>query len=79
MKAKEMLLEMNCRYTETQDGIWIDENVECKDGSSPRLCWINKQKKEITFQDEKQEHKLNLKLFLAIYKLIEELGWLEDK
>lgn len=79
MKAKEMLIEMNCKYMETQYGIWIDEDVEYKDGSSTRLCWINKQEKEIIFQDGKQEHKLNLKLFIAIYKLIEELGWLEDK
>ena len=25
--AKEMLIDMNCRYTETQNGIWNDENV----------------------------------------------------
>lgn len=58
MNAKEMLIEMNCCYMETQSGIWIDEN-----------------EKKITFQDNENEHKLDLKLFLAIYKLIEELGW----
>ena len=36
---------------------------------------IDKENKQIIFQDDKNEHKLNLKLFLAIYKLIEELGW----
>ena len=75
MSAKEMLIEMNCCYMETQNGIWIDENVEYTDGSSSRLCMIDKENKQIIFQDDKNEHKLNLKLFLAIYKLIEELGW----
>lgn len=75
MSGKDMLIEMNCCYTETQNGIWIDENVEYIDGRSSRLCMIDKKNKQIIFQDEKNEHKLNLKLFLAIYKLIEELGW----
>lgn len=75
MTAKEMLIEMNCCYMETQSGIWIDKNVSYADGSSSRLCWIDKKGKKITFQDNENEHKLDLKLFLAIYKLIEELGW----
>ena len=73
MSAREMLLEMNCCYMETQNGIWIDENVEYIDGRSSRLCMIDKENKQIIFQDDKNEHKLNLKLFFAIYKLIEEL------
>ena len=75
MTAKEMLIEMNCCYMETQNGIWIDENVEYADGSSTRLCMIDKEKKKIVFQDDKKEHILNLELFRAIYKLVEELGW----
>lgn len=38
---------------------------------------IDKDSKTITFQDDKEQHELNLKLFKAIYKLIEELGWLD--
>lgn len=76
--AKEILFELNCKYTETEYGIWIDKDVVYKDGSSTRLCWIDKKKKKIIFQDDKKEHELNLKLFIAIYKLVEELGWLDD-
>ena len=71
MTAKEMLIEMNCCYMETQSGIWIDENVSYADGSSSRLCWIDKNGKKITFQDNENEHKLDLKLFLAIYFMME--------
>lgn len=49
MSAKEMLIEMNCCYMETQNGIWIDENVEYTDGSSSRLCMIDKVNKQIIF------------------------------
>lgn len=77
MSAKDMLIDMNCRYMETQNAIWIDENVEYCNGSSTRLCMIDKESKKIIFQDDKNSHELNLKLFKAIYKLIEELGWEE--
>lgn len=46
MTAKEMLIEMNCCYMETQSGIWIDKNVSYADGSSSRLCWIDKKGKK---------------------------------
>lgn len=85
MSAKEMLIEMDCKYMETKNGIWIDENVVYYKGNtgniknkisdSSRLCMIDKINKEIIFQDDRDEHKLNIKLFNAIAKLIEELGW----
>ena len=74
MSAKDILIEMNCCYMETQNGIWIDENVEYADGRSTRLCMIDKENKKIIFQDDNKEHILNLKLFKTIYKLLEELG-----
>lgn len=76
--AKEILIDMNCRYMETQNGIWIDENVEYATGDSTRLCMIDKGSKKVIFQDNKNSHELNLKLFKTIYKLIEELGWLDE-
>lgn len=75
MSAKDILIEMDCCYMETQNGIWIDENAEYVEGHSSRLCMIDKENKKIIFQDDKEEHILNLKLFKAVYKLIEELGW----
>ena len=76
MSAKEMLIEMDCCYMEDKHKIWIDENCEYMDNiHTSRLCMIDKDKKEIIFQDDRDEHKLNLKLFNAVCKLIEELGW----
>ena len=37
MSAREMLIEMNCCYMETQNGIWIDENVE----NTRAYRWVN--------------------------------------
>lgn len=78
MSAKEMIINCNCKYQETSWGIWIDTETGSSDEN--RFCMIDKREKKIIFQDDEKQHKLDLNLFHAIYKLcFEELGWESDK
>ena len=74
MTAKEMFLENDCEWIETSWGIWININASTEPGRE-RLFMIDKKNKNLIWQCEVPDIKLNCKMVKAIAKIIEELRW----
>ena len=71
-KARDYLLKKDCEIVETSWGIWINTNASCDPGRE-RLCMIDKKNKEIIWQLDNKELKLDFELINFLKEILEEL------